>query len=125
MAPGYPRSLQYVPRDGALPTDRPHSLRPEVPLRVVHQVPQEVAAGGRRRPPAADRAGHLLGVGGRPPQGPREPRPCPPLRLLSAARLAELPDAADQGEVVTEAVTAVQPPEQGVLGPSPVGPRVL
>ena len=74
---------------------------------------------------AAVGAGHLLGAGGRDPQGARQQGPRPPVRVVPAARLAELPDAADQGEVVAEAAAAVQPPEQGVLGPSPVGPGVL
>ena len=42
------RPLPVRSRDGALPTDRPHPLRHQVPPRVDHQVPQEVAAGGRR-----------------------------------------------------------------------------
>jgi len=87
----------------------------------VSEIPQETAAGGRSRPTAADRARPLHGAGGRDPQGACEQGPCPPLCLLPSGCFAERPDAAGQGEVVAEAVAAVQPPEQGMLGSSPVG----
>jgi hypothetical protein len=44
---------------------------------------------------------------------------------VPAAGVGELPDAADQGEDVAEAVAAVQPSEQAVLGPAPLGAGVF
>ena len=110
---------------GALPTDSPHPIRLEVPLYADHQVLQEAAAGGRSRPPAAARKRHLLGAGGRDPQGIRAQGPCPLARLMPATHPPKLPDAADQSQIVAEVVAAVQPPEQRVLGPPSMGWGIL
>src|ERR1700722_10225147 len=56
---------------------------------------------------------------------------CPQLRpgvydlVVPAACFSELSDATDRGKLVTRTSARLQPFEQAVLGPSPVGARIL
>src|SRR4051812_15120381 len=68
------RPLPVGSRDGALPTDRPHPLRHQVPPGVDYEVPQEDLARRRRPPAPSDRSDDLYGAGGRDPQGAHQRR---------------------------------------------------
>ena len=118
-----PRGLSS--REGALPKDRPHPLRPQVPSRLDQGAPPEAAAGGRRRPPAAARPGDLLGARGRDPRGVRQwdhvnmfvscsPRVSPTYLMQRV-----------EGKSSRESPRRFSHPERGMLGTSPVGEGVL
>lgn len=108
-----------------LPAQLAQCVPSALPLRVHDKVPQAGLTRARCAGRSSFGSGDLSSSGSGDLEGARSCGPCASVVECAAAVGAEPRDAADQGEDIASSIAGLPTVTQGVLGPTPLGSRVL